>query len=71
MHGRYFTNFIHNRVMEGDVQGVRIIPPTVEFRDIDTDSQLYSINITVKNVSKVSKEIRYWPPQDKVKLTYC
>ena len=54
--------------MEGDVHGVRIIPPTVEFKDIESDVQLYSATITVKNVSKVSKEIRYWPPQDKVKL---
>ena len=52
--------------MEGDVRGVRIIPPTVEFTDIDSAVQLYSVSITVKNISNVSKEIRYWPPQDKV-----
>ena len=52
--------------MEGDVEGVRIIPPRVEFKDVDPDTRFYSVDITVKNVSKTSKEIRYWPPQDKV-----
>ena len=54
--------------MEGDVEGVRIIPPYVEFKDIDASNETYSVNITVKNVSKTSKEIRYWGPQNKVKV---
>ena len=54
--------------MEGDTNGVRIIPRVVEFRDTDVN-ETYTINITVKNISKASKEIRYYPPQTKVNLT--
>ena len=45
--------------MDGDVHGVRIIPPLIEFKDTEIDV-VHRINITVKNVSKTSKEIRYW-----------
>ena len=51
--------------MDGDVHGVRIIPPIIEFKDTEVDV-LHKINITVKNVSKSSKEIRYWHPTIKV-----
>ena len=51
--------------MEGDVSGVRILPPLIEFKD-STVNKLYKVNITVKNVSKSSKEIRYYGPQTKV-----
>lgn len=50
--------------MDGDVHGVRILPPLVEFKDT-ASNELYKINITVKNVSKSSKEIRYWHPTQK------
>ena len=51
--------------MEGDVSGVRIIPHLVEFKDTEIN-EFYKINITVKNIGKTSKEIRYYPPQTKV-----
>ncbi len=54
--------------MEGDLHGVRVLPPRVEFKDTQVDT-LYQVNITVKNISKSSKEIRYWGPQSKVFLS--
>ena len=48
--------------MEGDIHGVRIIPPLVEFKDAVVNVT-HKINITVKNISKTSKEVRYWHPQ--------
>ena len=51
--------------MDGDVAGVRIIPPLVEFKDCDINT-LREVHITVKNVSKTSKNIRYYGPQTKV-----
>lgn len=51
--------------MEGDVSGVRIIPPYVEFRDTEVNS-VHRREITVKNVSKVSRAIRYYGPQTEV-----
>ncbi len=53
--------------MEGDVAGVRIIPPLVEFKDTEVNTP-QQVNITVKNVSKSSKSIRYYGPQSKVSL---
>ena len=52
--------------MEGDVAGVRIIPPVVEFKDTEVNT-VQRMNITVKNVSKTSKSIRYYGPQTKVR----
>lgn len=54
--------------MDSDTSGVRIIPHQVEFKDTEAN-QTYKINITVKNISKTSKEIRYYPPQTKVQTT--
>ena len=51
--------------MANDIAGVRINPANVEF--VDTESNdVYRINITVKNVSKSSKNIRYYGPNTKV-----
>ena len=46
-----------------DVAGVRITPTNVEFKDTEPNV-LRRINITVKNVSKISKSIRYYAPQN-------
>ncbi|KAK3775916.1 hypothetical protein RRG08_017206 [Elysia crispata] len=48
--------------MEGDVFGVRIIPPVVQFFNT-TPKGLFEIPITVKNVGKGSKSIRYYGPK--------
>lgn len=46
-----------------DVAGVRIIPPVIEFKDTEANDSV-RINITVKNVAKASKAIRYYGPQN-------
>ena len=51
--------------MEKDIAGVRVIPSSVCFNDTELNT-LYSINVTVKNISKSSKSIRYYAPQTKV-----
>ena len=48
-----------------DQLGVRIIPPILEFKNVESGNR-YKIYMTVKNVSKTSREIRYWAPQRKV-----
>lgn len=48
-----------------DVHGVRIIPSVLEFKNVEQGNR-YKIHLTVKNVSKTSREIRYWPPARKV-----
>ena len=52
-------------MMDGDVFGVRIVPPLIEYRDTEI-GETHKINVTVKNVSKTSKEIRYYGPQTHV-----
>ena len=52
--------------MEGDTAGVRVIPRTVEFSDVEPD-KVHKISITVKNISRSSKAIRYYAPQSKVR----
>ena len=54
-------------VMDGDIAGVRIIPPTVQFKDTEVKN-VYSAHITVKNISKTCKSIRYYGPQTKVSV---
>lgn len=55
--------------MEGDIAGIRIIPPIVEFKDTDANRpKSLQINITVKNISKLSKEIRYYGPMSEVRI---
>ena len=45
--------------------GVRIIPPVVQFFNT-TPKGLFEVPITVKNVGKGSKSIRYYGPKSEV-----
>lgn len=47
--------------MDGDVAGIRIDPPIVEFVDAPV-GEILTANLTVQNVSKVSKRIRFHAP---------
>ncbi|XP_078698604.1 cilia- and flagella-associated protein 47-like isoform X8 [Branchiostoma floridae x Branchiostoma belcheri] len=47
--------------MEGDVAGVRINPPVVEFIDIVPNEQ-YKCTLTVQNISRASKIIKFHAP---------
>lgn len=51
--------------MEKDIAGVRVIPSEIYFNDTELNT-IYSINVTVKNISRSSKAIRYYGPQSKV-----
>lgn len=51
--------------MEGDVSGVRISPPVVEFYDTEPNN-VHQLNVTVSNISKTSKSIRFYGPKTKV-----
>ena len=51
--------------MDRDVSGVRISPPALEFYDTVTNT-VEQLNITVKNISKGSKSIRFYGPKTKV-----
>lgn len=53
--------------MKGDVSGVRIIPKEIRFLDTQINT-VYTVNITVKNISTSSKSIRYYAPQTKVSV---
>ena len=53
--------------MKGDVSGVRISPKEITFLDTQVNT-VYTVNITVKNISTVSKGIRYYAPQTKVSM---
>ncbi|XP_071954714.1 cilia- and flagella-associated protein 47-like isoform X2 [Antedon mediterranea] len=48
--------------MDGDVAGVRISPPVIEFFDADADT-LYTVNLNVQNISKFSKQIKFHGPE--------
>ncbi|XP_033113331.1 cilia- and flagella-associated protein 47-like isoform X2 [Anneissia japonica] len=50
--------------MDGDVAGVRISPPVIEFFDADSDT-VYTVNLTVQNISKFSKQIKFHGPDSK------
>ncbi|XP_052708553.1 cilia and flagella-associated protein 47-like isoform X1 [Crassostrea angulata] len=50
--------------MEGDVSGVRISPPVVEFYDTEPNN-VHQLNVTVSNISKTSKSIRFYGPKTK------
>lgn len=47
--------------MEGTVAGVRIVPPVVEFFDAESDV-VHQMTLTVQNLSKSSKSIRFHGP---------
>ena len=51
--------------MEEDLAGVRIHPNVVEINDAEVNV-VHKVNISVKNVSKTSRAIRYYGPQSKV-----
>lgn len=53
--------------MEGDVLGVRIIPPVVQFFNTKPHTR-FEIPITVRNVSTSSKNIRYYGPKSEVSV---
>lgn len=53
--------------MKGDVSGVRITPNNIAFLDTQINT-VYTVNITVKNISSSSKGIRYYAPQTKVSI---
>ncbi|XP_064627283.1 cilia- and flagella-associated protein 47-like isoform X2 [Lineus longissimus] len=50
--------------MEGDISGIRIIPSSLEFFDSEVDV-VHRQTVTVKNVSKSSKSIRFYGPKTK------
>ncbi len=52
--------------MEGDINGVRIIPRHIEFIDVEPN-KLQKITVVVKNISNHSKAIRCHPPQSEVR----
>jgi hypothetical protein len=54
--------------MEGTVAGVRIVPPVVEFFDAETEV-LHQMTLTVQNLSKSSRNIRYHGPATTVSTT--
>ena len=51
--------------MDKDVSGVRISPAAIDFYDTVTNT-VEQLNITVKNISKGSKSIRFYGPKTKV-----
>ena len=51
--------------MEGTVAGVRIVPPVVEFFDAESDV-VHQMTLTVQNLSKSSKSIRFHGPASNV-----
>ena len=48
-----------------DVAGIRISPANITFYDTTADS-VEQLNVTVSNISKSSKSIRYYAPKTKV-----
>ena len=54
------------------MSGVRISPAAIDFYDTVTNT-VEQLNITVKNISKGSKSIRFYGPKTKVnwKLIFC
>ena len=55
--------------VEGDVGGVRIIPPLVEFVDAIVNER-YALSFTVQNISKFSRKIRFHPPITDVSFSF-
>lgn len=52
--------------MEGDALGVRVIPPFVRFKDTEV-TVVQRMSVTVKNISRSSRDIRFYGPQNKVR----
>ena len=53
--------------MDPDVAGVRISPSVLEFFDTEAN-KVDQLNVTVKNISKGSKSIRFYGPKTKVSI---
>ncbi|XP_033635373.1 cilia- and flagella-associated protein 47-like isoform X1 [Asterias rubens] len=54
--------------MAGDISGVRIIPPVIEFMDAEANV-VHAQTVTVQNISKCSKQIKFHGPNtNKFKL---
>ncbi|XP_022089961.1 cilia- and flagella-associated protein 47-like isoform X2 [Acanthaster planci] len=54
--------------MAGDISGVRIIPPVIEFMDAEANA-VHVRSVTVQNISKCSKQIKFHGPNtNKFKL---
>ena len=51
--------------MEGDVGGVRVIPPVIEFLDIKKNES-YEISIKILNVDNHNKRIKLQGPLSEV-----
>ncbi|XP_041462969.1 cilia- and flagella-associated protein 47-like isoform X1 [Lytechinus variegatus] len=47
--------------MDGDIAGVRIIPPVVEFLDAEANT-VHCQTVTVQNISKCSRQIKFHGP---------
>ena len=54
---------------DGDIAGIRIIPPIVEFVDA-SQNEVYSAKFTVQNVSKFGKRLRFHPPVTEVRFLH-
>lgn len=51
--------------MDRDVAGIRISPANITFYDTTPDN-VEQLNVTVYNISKSSKSIRFYAPKTKV-----
>lgn len=51
--------------MAGDISGVRIIPPVIEFMDAEANV-VHAQTVTVQNISKCSKQIKFHGPNTNV-----
>lgn len=52
--------------MHKDVSGVRITPPALQFKESSV-GKVHQLSISVLNISKTSRSIRYYGPNQKVK----
>jgi len=53
--------------MDRDVAGIRISPASVTFYDTVPEN-VEQLNVTVNNISKSSKSIRFYAPKTKVSI---
>ena len=53
--------------MDGDIAGVRIIPPVVEFVDAEADT-VHVQTVVVQNISADSKTIKFHGPNTDVRF---
>jgi len=55
--------------MDRDVAGIRISPASVTFYDTVPEN-VEQLNVTVNNISKSSKSIRFYAPKTKVSILW-